>query len=113
MRGIEERPQIPRPEWRIETQIRERLRQVRKTLVPGVARRDCDPQDCSGAAPEASHKRRMLPTFASENTRLLWNFKYRQINGLLPYNGQLWRAQILDAANRHSLLGCVKPKRQR
>src|SRR6516165_8593372 len=92
----------PRAIGRIEPQIRERLRKIGKAFVPLLARCHRDPQHGPFSTVEPRHEWRVLPFLAGKDAGLLTNFENRNIRRFLPYNVQLWRTKVLDAANIYS-----------
>ena len=102
--GIEEGPKTIAAEGRVQAQIRQRVQQIRKTLVPALPGRSGHPKDGSGAALQPGSHRRAGPAFAGKYLRTLGNLEHRQLEPLLPHDGQRRAVHIAEALHSHRVL---------
>ena len=86
--GIEERPQAVAAEGRLQAEIGQRIQQIREALVAALAGRSGHPQDGARAALQAGRHGRAGPAFAGEDLRAFRNLEDRQLEPLLPDDGQ-------------------------
>ena len=111
--GIEKRPQIRRAKRRLHSQVGQSMQQVREALVAVFAGTHRDPEHGAGATAIAGDERRASPALAGKNARHFGNRKARQLQRLLPNDGQLGAPHIQHAPDRHVLFRRLKAEHLR
>src|SRR6185295_7555016 len=96
--SIKERPQVGRPKARLEPKLNQRLRNVRKTLIPMQPGRCRDPQYSPASDSHSRHQWRFLPPLPSKYASLVRDLPNRQLQRLLPDDAQLLGPYILHAS---------------
>ena len=91
-------------ERRIEAKIRQRVQQIGKALVPPLPRRRGHPKDGPGTALQPGRHRRASPALAGKHLRVLRYLEQRQLEPLLPHDGQRRAVHIVETLHSHRVL---------
>ena len=96
---------------RFEAQIRERLEDIWKALVPALPRRRRNPQHCAGPAPDAGRHRRARPPFPRENGSARGQIHHRKLEGLFPDDRQRRTMHVLQTGGVDGSLAALETQR--